>query len=496
MAEDKGQNPQCKNNKTNSHFTTGSKNRERDVANSNMAATAGSKRKDWPVIPSLFARQQGLLSPGYFTKRASGSTGLVQRLKLHSNLKYHDGCVNTLHYSPTGELLASGSDDLDIVIWDWAKKKKVLHYESGHASNVFQAKFMPFSSESTLVSCARDGQVRVGFLSSTGTSKGTKKLSQHRGAAHKLSIEPGSPWTFFTCGEDGVVFQVDLREDKAHKLFCCRASEHKKVPLYTIYVNPSNINEFAVGGRDQFARIYDRRKLPEDSKVNAEPVKQYCPHHLDGNDFFANITCLVYSHDGSELLVSYNDEDIYLFDSYSSSGAEFVKQYKGHRNNATVKGVNFYGPESEFVVSGSDCGHVFLWDKQTEEIVNFLDADATGVVNCLEPHPSAPVLATSGLDHDVKIWVPLEPSPTVLDGLDKLMEKNTSDRDDDRSRPHDPISEHLLYLMMHHMQRRRRSRAADNDSDNDEDSSEEEEDDDDDEDDDGQFSGRVQCSPS
>lgn len=25
----------------------------------------------------------------------------------------------------------------------------------------------------------------------------------------------------------------------------------------------------------------------------------------------------------------------------------------------TVKGVNFYGPKSEFVVSGSDCGHIY-----------------------------------------------------------------------------------------------------------------------------------------
>jgi len=40
----------------------------------------------------------------------------------------------------SGDLLASGSDDLDIVIWDWAKGKKKIAYESGHTSNVFQVK--------------------------------------------------------------------------------------------------------------------------------------------------------------------------------------------------------------------------------------------------------------------------------------------------------------------------------------------------------------------
>ena len=45
-----------------------------------------------------------------------------------------------------------------------------------------------------------------------------------------------------------------------------------------------------------------------------------------------------------------------------------------------VKGVNFFGPRSEYIVSGSDCGHVYLWDKQTEEIVTFLKGDE-GVVS-------------------------------------------------------------------------------------------------------------------
>jgi hypothetical protein len=28
-----------------------------------------------------------------------------------------------------------------------------------------------------------------------------------------------------------------------------------------------------------------------------------------------------------------------------------------------VKGVNYWGPDSEYVVSGSDCGHFFVWDR-------------------------------------------------------------------------------------------------------------------------------------
>jgi len=50
----------------------------------------------------------------------------------------------------------------------------------------FQSKFMPYTGDTHIVSCARDGQVRLAELSSTGTCKGTKKLAQHKGAAHKV----------------------------------------------------------------------------------------------------------------------------------------------------------------------------------------------------------------------------------------------------------------------------------------------------------------------
>lgn len=80
--------------------------------------------------------------------------------------------------------------------------------------------------------------------------------------------------------------------------------------------------------------------------------------------------------------------------------------YEGHRNHKTVKGVNFFGPNSEYVVSGSDCGRIFIWRKKEGKLVALMRGD-DAVVNCLEPHPHATVLATSGIDETVKVWAPL-----------------------------------------------------------------------------------------
>ncbi|XP_017327643.1 DDB1- and CUL4-associated factor 8 [Ictalurus punctatus] len=422
-----------------------------------MEAWFGAEVKEmggpkWRAVPSLRAREIGKNS-AQFARSVCGSRGLVQRLELQARLERHSGCVNTLHFNPSGTRLASGSDDLRVVIWDWARRRAELEFDSGHKSNVFQAKFLPHSGDSTLAMCARDGQVRIAELSATQRCKNTKRVAQHKGAAHKLALEPDSPCCFLSTGEDAVVYGIDLRIDRpANKLVVVKESD-KKVGLYTIYVNPANTHHFAVGGRDQYLRIYDQRKINEND--NNGVLKKFCPSHLVSSESKTNITCLVYSHDGSELLASYNDEDIYLFDSSHSDGADYRRRYKGHRNNATVKGVNFYGPCSEFVVSGSDCGHIYLWDKHSARVVQFMEGDRGGVVNCLEPHPHLPGLATSGLDHDVKLWAPTAENPTSLKGLKEVMKKNKRERDEDSVRHGEQYDTQLLWFLMRHMRNRR-----------------------------------------
>ena len=51
------------------------------------------------------------------------------------------------------------------------------------------------------------------------------------------------------------------------------------------------------------------------------------------------------------------------------------RQYSGHCNVKTVKDANFFGLQDEYVVSGSDGGHLFIWDKKTSALVNILEGD-------------------------------------------------------------------------------------------------------------------------
>ena len=439
--------------------------------------------------------------PSSICRESASAYCMVRRLTLQYKLEsVHEGCVNAINFSPCGSLLASGSDDLHIVVWNWMERKAAYKFDTKHTTNVFQARFMPESDNSVLVSASRDGQVRAHIINSSGELANSRRVANHRDSAHKLAVDPSLPHNFLSCGEDGLVQEIDLRMPSPARLVQVRRDDNDrahKIPLYSVHMNPARTHEFAVGGKSKYAYIFDKRMTSDNSDLNY--VKKFCPDNLlsekEGYNS-SNITCLMYSYDGRELLCSYNDDDIYLFDSCHSSGSNFIKRYEGHRNSQTIKGVNFYGPRSEYVVSGSDCGHVFIWDKTSEKIVQCMKGDDTGVVNCLEQHPSAPVLATSGLDPDVKVFVPCSPRHTPLSQLDKIVSSNKQARETDKEDTTiDDGLTHELYRVYYRRIRRMLQRRASADDDGEDNTSENSDSEDSDTDMDQQ-AVPLRCDPS
>lgn len=217
--------------------------------------------------------------------------------------------------------------------------------------------------------------------------------------------------------------QYDLRSNSSTKLFSCSTftvnrQSSRSIRLNAIAIDPRNPHYFAVAGLDEYARVYDIRKYHLDSSSSVDsPVNTFCPRHLiETNE--VHITALAYS-TTSELLVSYNDELIYLFQKNLGLGPsplsvtpeslqnieKEAEVYSGHRNSQTVKGVNFFGPNDEYVMSGSDCGHIFIWKKKGGKLVRLMVGDRH-IVNQLEANPHIPVIATCGLEKNVKLWAP------------------------------------------------------------------------------------------
>lgn len=91
-----------------------------------------------------------------------------------------------------------------------------------------------------------------------------------------------------------------------------------------------------------------------------------------------------------------------------------------------IKEANFWG--NDFVMSGSDCGHVFVWERDTARLCMLLEADQH-VVNCLQPHPYLPMLATSGIDYDVKLWAPINDEPSFNEKFAEDVSDSRDSRD-------------------------------------------------------------------
>ncbi|XP_053663896.1 DDB1- and CUL4-associated factor 8 [Anopheles marshallii] len=366
-----------------------------------------SVKCQWNIVREMYQRQHGVrfhktpttvgkYDPSQFQKRAYGSVNLVKRLGLLHKLQHHRGCVNCLNFHPSGKLLASGSDDLRINLWNWESKKLVKSLRSGHKSNVFQTKFMVCEeyrdSELEIISTGRDGAVRHMIVDPSGHPT-TKQIFRSSQAVHKVAIPARHDRIFLTAGEDETVRLCDLRQAKVQTL----VNVHKQ--LYSIATHPFD-SEFCVAGYGSAVRVYDLRRAQHPKKVlvvGGPPDIRMRP----------SITCAVYNHDGTEILASYSEGDIHLFklDPPDLQMGTTI-QFRGHSNIKTIKGVNFFGPHSEYVASGSDCGSIYIWEKSSQTIVNWLRCNTSEVVNCLESHPEFPILASSGVDYDIKIWVP------------------------------------------------------------------------------------------
>lgn len=101
-------------------------------------------------------------------------------------------------------------------------------------------------------------------------------------------------------------------------------------------------------------------------------------------------------------------------------------KYQGHRNSRTfIKEAVFWG--DDYIMSGSDCGRIFVWEKETAKIVTAFPADKR-VVNCLAPNPHFYALASSGIDYDIKLWSTqyLRESPLMVseDEMNKIVVNN------------------------------------------------------------------------
>ncbi|XP_035215285.1 WD and tetratricopeptide repeats protein 1-like, partial [Stegodyphus dumicola] len=286
-----------------------------------------------------------------FQRRLHVTENLVNRLGLEAELEGHGGCVNCLEWNEKGDLLASGSDDLHINLWDPFMHRKLQSIQSGHLGNIFSVKFLPNTNDRNVVSGAADFRIRVHDVA---TKENTMSCSCHGGRVKRLAVAPNVPFMFWSAAEDGIVMQYDLRVPHQCSNVCnnvlinlvCHLGRNAEAKC--IAINPLKPELLAVGANDPYVRLYDRRMIkptvakypreqpssgsPWDSSYVGDPVEPgednlppgcvsyFVAGHLPlkQDDFKKRYrtltsTYVAFSPDGNELLANLGGEQIYLF---------------------------------------------------------------------------------------------------------------------------------------------------------------------------------------
>eukprot|EP00760_Papus_ankaliazontas_P038335 PhM_4_TR9085/c0_g1_i1/m.92475/K11804/WDR42A; WD repeat-containing protein 42A len=388
---------------------------------------------------------------------------VVSRLRRVDELSLHDGCVNTIDWSPDGRALISGSDDCTVGVWlpDTSKKNNpyrvAMRIATGHRHNIFCAKFVPTSNLREVVSCAADGELRHFPVEDQPASyivnyRQVDEADDYRSMMFHLEFLAHSPTNVLACSQDGTLHLYDLRRRHECQLIYSTESELRpsRMGVPTFCLHPNNSNMVLVAGGDMYARYMDLRNT-------SDVVRRFKPDDLarSKNVRGSSITGLCFSPAGDEFALNATGHGVYVIRMREEENRQQVGPktdtachaydviLAGHRNTQTfLKGVRYCGgPNGEFITTGSDCGNIMIWNRWSCRVVAMLHGDGD-VVNMISPHPHLPVLASCGIENTIKLFAP---------DYD-----NTENEEDVEAITHDKI-EGLLELNLQQMKRDRES---------------------------------------
>ena len=336
---------------------------------------------------------------------------------------------------------------------------------SGHLGNVFHVTPVP-STPGLVLTCAADGQLRSchvernqssnlimrPMVPSDEDSDSDDYYMMHMGMAYSHQLLTAS--TGLLCSDRGL-FRFDMRvspRDQARRPFKLIPSKRHGWRSYASSIkacavwSPSlgtdqarknhfvDSNYVFAGGSGEEVHMFDLR-METSGEGSSRVVERYRPRILKDSDN-VSVCGLDVSKDGRELLVSYESDQIYTFPIFnkasSPSGPTLeeiddwsgcylndpdeavsdLSSYGAHLNRFTfLKSAKYAGPNDEYICTGSDSGHAWVYCKSNGTVASLLSADSH-VCNGVVPHPTLPIFITYGIDSTAKIWratMPVDP---------------------------------------------------------------------------------------
>ncbi len=298
----------------------------------------------------------------------------VEGLTLKYVLSEHAGLIWSAQWSPDGKLMASGSEDGNLLIWNVANGELINEFPHPKC-DVYCVSWSPDSR--LIATCTHDSKIQLWDII------GGKLLKTIRDDYETNNCVSWSrEGRILASGSNNGNIRLWNTENGNHEL---TMNHNTHQPINCISWSPDN-KTIISGSNDNIIRVWNPR--------TGELTLKLLGH-------FGDVDCISWSPDG-KLMASGSTDNTIRF--WNIEKYRQTKTLEGHTDN-----INFiyFSPDSRLLVSKSRDHTVKIWKTDTGELLVDLPEQSSGNTNLEYAgfHPSLPYLATFGeRDRSIRIW--------------------------------------------------------------------------------------------
>jgi WD40 repeat protein len=287
-------------------------------------------------------------------------------------LKGHDGAVTSLSFSPDGKQLASSSQDQTVRLWDVATGKQLRPLQ-GHTAAVRVVAFSP--NGKTLASGGDDWSLRL-----WDTSSGKPRGEAHRHLAPVLSVAFSPDGKLLASGGNA--------KESTIRLWDVATGEERTVGEgHTGWVGTLRLSS---DGRTLMSASADG-SIRRWDVATSKPLDHFLARQSRGK-------AVAFAPDGKTVATASGDKCLYLWD--VASGRQ-LRRFSGHKGEATTIA---FSHDGKTLLSASRDETVRLWDVASGRELRRLSEPLADVVGAFGVSPDGETFLTGGRDGEVLAW--------------------------------------------------------------------------------------------